>query len=188
MINERIVGGYVTKWSEFRFVPGIQGVLAELSTLHLPMIVVSNQAGVAKRVLSATGLGDVTNRFVTAIEKAGARIDAVYYCVHGPDERCGCRKPKPGLLLRAGRDWRLDLSRSVLVGDSYSDMEAARAAHCQGILLDIDGKGAAVRHRPRQGMAEVTCVDQVGHLAEQVAAALRMLSLTSDCFFQNASR
>jgi D-glycero-D-manno-heptose 1,7-bisphosphate phosphatase len=135
VVNQRIQHGYVTHWSQFKFVPGVQRVLADLSGLGLPLIVVSNQAGVGKGLVSRTTLAGITRRFVSILQRAGAQMDAAYYCPHTPDDQCGCRKPRPGLLLRAATDWGVNLSRSVLIGDSWSDIEAAHAAGCWGILV-----------------------------------------------------
>lgn len=135
VINRQITGTYVTQWSEFQLVPDIAGVLAEISTLPFPIIVISNQAGVGKGVLSVTELSSITRQFVRQLADAGGRIDAVYYCPHTPEQACSCRKPKPGLLRRAASDWRLDLTRSVFVGDTVKDLEAASAAGCRAILL-----------------------------------------------------
>lgn len=135
IINERIHPGYVTRWDEFRFVAGIREAIAELAGLGLPLIVVSNQAGVGKGLVTGGSLCELTNRFVTEVKNSGGRIDAVYYCQHTPEENCACRKPRTGLLTRAAEDWRLDLSRSVLIGDSANDLEAARAANCKSIFL-----------------------------------------------------
>lgn len=139
VINERIIGGYVTDWSQFRFVPGIVAALTELSGLGLPIIVVSNQACVSKGFLSRATLEGITRRFVRELNELGARVDAVYYCPHAPKENCRCRKPKPGLLENAARDWGSELSGSVLIGDSLSDVSAARAAGCKAVLLVREG-------------------------------------------------
>jgi histidinol-phosphate phosphatase family protein len=136
VINRRIVGGYVTAWSQFTFVRGIKRVLATLTKLDIPLIVVSNQACVGKGMLSPPDLLKITHRFVAALAKSGARIDAVYYCPHTDADNCSCRKPRPGLLERAARDWRLDLTRSVMIGDSQSDLEAARAVSCRAVLFN----------------------------------------------------
>jgi D-glycero-D-manno-heptose 1,7-bisphosphate phosphatase len=135
VINQRILSGYVTQWSEFRWMGGIAPALAELSALKLPLLVVSNQAGVGKGLITMDSLTVITNRFVSDFRELGARIDAVYYCPHRPEDNCSCRKPRAGLLLQAAQDWRIDLHRSVLVGDSPSDVEAARAVHCRTVLL-----------------------------------------------------
>lgn len=135
VINERIVGGYVTEWAQFRFLPGIRESLARLAALGVPIIVVSNQAGVGKGLCSVGSLERITERFVAELASAGARIDAVYYCPHAPAENCDCRKPRCGLLRQAGREWRIDMGRSVLVGDSWTDVQAARSAGCKAVLL-----------------------------------------------------
>jgi len=179
VINEQIPAGYVTNWTEFRFRHGILGALRCLSRLKLPMIVVSNQAGVGKRLMSRPMLRQITERFVAALARAGARIDAVYYCPHAPEDACQCRKPLPGLLLEAARDWRLDLSRSVLVGDSPRDMEAARAVRCRGVLLSPSeeylhpapsaGKNVSSGDERSESVRVVRCVAEV---PAQVAALL----------------
>lgn len=136
VINDQIAGSYVSRWSEFHFVLGIVEALAELSRLGLPIIVVSNQAGVEKGIIDVSDLADITRRFVEHLRGAGVRIDGVYYCPHLAERACACRKPREGLLRAAACEFRLDLSRSVLIGDSMSDVEAARAAGCNPILLD----------------------------------------------------
>ena len=136
VINQRVTNGYVTAWDQFRFIDGIDKAVAVMAGLGLPIIVVSNQACISKGLLSESRLEGITRRFVTVLESAGGRVDAVYYCPHKPDDLCGCRKPKPGLLEQASRDWRIDLSQSVLVGDSISDLEAAAAVNCRAILFD----------------------------------------------------
>ena len=138
MINERIWNGYVTTWTDFRFLDGIIPVMRRLSRLRLPMIVVSNQSGVSRGLMGPRTLRQITVRFVDLLARHGARIDGVYYCPHTDDNQCSCRKPKPGLLLAAARDYGIELSRSVMVGDDMRDVEAARTAGCHGIVLEQD--------------------------------------------------
>jgi D-glycero-D-manno-heptose 1,7-bisphosphate phosphatase len=135
VINRRIEQGYVTHWRAFEFLPGVTRAIRHLSTLGVPMLVVSNQACVGKGLLAADVLQTITRRFCREIKAHGGRIDAVYYCPHTSDQDCGCRKPRPGLLTEAAREWNVDLSRSVLIGDSESDLAAARSAGCPAILF-----------------------------------------------------
>jgi D-glycero-D-manno-heptose 1,7-bisphosphate phosphatase len=174
VINERIWGGYVTHWTEFRFLEGIVPVLRRLSRLHLPMIVVSNQSGVGKGLLSQRSLRQITSRFVDLLAWHGARIDAAYYCPHTDEQACSCRKPKPGLLLRAARDYRIDLARSIMIGDEPRDMEAAAAAGCRGILLDQGNEEVSFsRARAAEASApEWVVAGQVADLPAQVGAML----------------
>lgn len=166
VINERIVDGYVTSWRDFRFIEGIESALRRLARLRLPIIVVSNQAGVGKGLMGRRTLKHITCRLVEALERRGCRLDGVYYCPHRPEDACGCRKPKPGLLLQAARDWRIDLGRSVMVGDSGRDLEAAQAAGCAGILLNL--RAAA----PQGEALEPLSVHNVLDLPQYVATIL----------------
>jgi D-glycero-D-manno-heptose 1,7-bisphosphate phosphatase len=173
VINERVVGGYVTSWSQFRFLDGIIPALRDLSRLRLPMIVVSNQAGVGKGLMGRAALARITDRFVAQLARAGVPIVAVYYCPHTSDAECRCRKPRPGLLRQAARNWKIDLGRSILIGDSPSDIEAARAAGCRSILFDP--QGGPPTHRPPTGLPvspRVVSVRQMLDVPLQAAALL----------------
>jgi D-glycero-D-manno-heptose 1,7-bisphosphate phosphatase len=172
VINERIVGGYLTEWEGFRFLAGIPQALGALSRLRLPIIVVSNQAGVGKRLVRPSALGKITERFVNLLGASGARIDAVYYCPHTPNDGCRCRKPLPGLLLRAARDWRLNLRASVMVGDGAHDMEAAQAAGCRGILLEAGGATPSAAQGSLPAPGAFVSLTRVRDLPSQVAALL----------------
>lgn len=174
MINERVWGGYVTHWTGFHFVDGMLPVLRTLSRLHLPMIVVSNQSGVDRGLLSLRSLRQITSRFVDLLARHGARIDAAYYCPHTDEQACSCRKPKPGLLLRAARDYRIDVGRSIMIGDEPRDMEAAAAAGCGGILLDHGIEESSLdppQGRVAGGLGRVS-VKRVSDLPARVAAML----------------
>ncbi len=170
VINQRIHGGYVTEWRQFEFLPGIKETLASLSQLGVPIIVVSNQAAIGKGMLDASVLAEVTNRFVSLLATAGARIDAVYYCPHTAEAECPCRKPRPGLLEQAAREWGLDLTLSILVGDSMSDLEAARAVGCQAVFLascanqeSITGHAALLG----SGVTSVSSVPEIGGIVHE---------------------
>jgi len=139
VINEKVTDGYVTRWSEFRFLPGVIDVLASLSQLEFPIIVISNQACVEKGLMDTSALTDLTIGFVSRLRRAGARVDAVYYCPHRPETGCSCRKPQAGLLEAAAADWSLDLKRSIVVGDSITDVAAAHSVGARAVLLDPAG-------------------------------------------------
>ena len=173
VINERITGGYVTDWSKFSFVPGIVRALTMLSETSLPIIVVSNQAGVEKGLIKRSDLTELTRRFVDHLRQVSARIDAVYYCTHVPERGCACRKPREGLLRRAAQDWRIDLRNSVLVGDSVTDAEAARAVDCRAILFD---RTASISNGVPAG---TITVNHVSEIAGCVCASLATVTEAS---------
>jgi D-glycero-D-manno-heptose 1,7-bisphosphate phosphatase len=165
VINERIINGYVAHWREFRFIEGAEQALRDLARLRLPILVISNQSGVRKGLVSRRALHEITKRFVGALERRGGRIDGVYYCPHRPGDGCPCRKPKPGLLLRAARDWRIALGASVMIGDAASDIEAARAAGCRSILLGSAPESGDVQHPGRGGTPETLAVPALADLS-----------------------
>lgn len=135
VINQRRPGDYVLEWSQFAFLPGIRVALKQLTTLGLPIIIISNQAAVGKGLLSCDGLREITSRMQQVLLNDGTLLSAAYYCPHRSDEECGCRKPSPGLLVAAARDFNIDLGSSVFIGDSATDVAAAHAAGAQPILF-----------------------------------------------------
>jgi D-glycero-D-manno-heptose 1,7-bisphosphate phosphatase len=126
---------HVKSWSEVRFLDGAFKSLAILAASPLAVVVVSNQAAVGRGLITLQQAWDVQNEIVCAIQGNGGRIDASYLCPHRPEDGCECRKPAPGMLRRAAEELDLDLSRSWLVGDAVSDLEAAHAVGCRGILV-----------------------------------------------------
>jgi D-glycero-D-manno-heptose 1,7-bisphosphate phosphatase len=135
VVNCRRANDYVLEWSQFVFMPGIREALRELSTLQLPMIMISNQAAVGKGLLTPSALEEITSRMNQALLEDGTSLAAVYYCTHRREEQCPCRKPRPELLYQAAADFNLDLARSIFIGDSDTDIQAARSAGCQPVLF-----------------------------------------------------
>lgn len=126
---------YVKEWSEFHFLPGARRAIAHLTQTGYRIFIITNQACVGKGLLSRSALEAMHRRMQREIKGAGGHIEAVLYCPHRSDEGCGCRKPEPGLLLRAQDEYRVDLRQAVFVGDSLTDMGAAAAAGVPGILV-----------------------------------------------------
>ena len=131
---------HVKSWEEFVFLPGALEALARLAYLDLSVVVITNQAIINRQIVPVKAVEDIHARMVQAIEAAGGRIDRVLYCPHRPDEHCSCRKPQPGLLLKAASELGLDLSRSYLVGDAETDVQAGRAVGCRRYLV-LTGRG-----------------------------------------------
>jgi D-glycero-D-manno-heptose 1,7-bisphosphate phosphatase len=123
-------GDYVRDPADLVWLDGALEALRLLNTAGFRVFVATNQAGVARGLMTGQQLDAVHRRLVEDAAAAGGRIDAVYSCVHGWNDDCACRKPAPGLLLQAQREHDLDLSRTVFVGDDERDEQAARAAGC----------------------------------------------------------
>jgi D-glycero-D-manno-heptose 1,7-bisphosphate phosphatase len=166
VINQRRPGDYVLDWSQFVFVPGIREALKQLATLGPPLIVISNQAAVGKGLLSLGDLREITTQMQQVLLKDGTILSAAYYCPHRSDERCGCRKPSPGLLIAAARDFNVDLARSVFIGDSATDIEAAQAVSAHPLLF------AAGLVTSEPVAAEITVAQTAQELFDQVIVCL----------------
>jgi D-glycero-D-manno-heptose 1,7-bisphosphate phosphatase len=121
---------YVRCWEQFEWLPGAQTGLRLLHESGYRVIIISNQAGIGRGVMTEVDLTRIHQRMTEDIETAGGKVAAIYYCPHDWDAGCACRKPKPGLLFQAQRDLNLDLSRTHFIGDDARDGEAARAAGC----------------------------------------------------------
>jgi len=135
VINRRRPNDYVLDWSQFEFMPGIRPALKQLDSLGLPIIIISNQAAVGKGLLDPPILEKITAQLHKTLLADGVPLFAAYYCPHRSDANCACRKPKPELFFRAARDFNFDLSRSIFIGDSDTDVQAALAAGCRPILF-----------------------------------------------------
>lgn len=129
--------------AQMRFAPGAREALTLLAAHPFALFVISNQAGVALGKFVNSALAGVENRLQRLFAECGATLRGVYWCPHHPQGRvkryavvCGCRKPAPGLLLRAAREHRLDLARSWFIGDILDDVEAGNRAGCRTVLLD----------------------------------------------------
>ena len=162
-------GGYITRWEEMEFLPGVVEAITLLKQAGFHVIVITNQRCAAKGLITIPALESLHQRMREELGKAGAVIDAVYYCPHEYEPKCDCRKPAPGMLLQASRDHAIDLAASWMIGDSDIDVEAGRNAGCKTARLlepgarEKDGAGAdlvavslldAVRQVLRQEDAE----------------------------------
>lgn len=132
---------HVTSWSEFRFLPGALEGLRQLAAAGYRLAVVTNQAAVGRGLVSAEEVEQLNARMVSALAEEGIRLDAVLYCPHAPDERCECRKPRPGMLIEAGRRLGVAPADTCVVGDWVDDIAAARAAECAVPILVLTGRG-----------------------------------------------
>jgi histidinol-phosphate phosphatase family protein len=129
--------GYPRDPDRVRLLPGVADSLRELEAHGFVLVVVTNQSGIGRGLLTPAEAEAVTARFEDCLGKQGARIHASYCCPHAPEVQCDCRKPSPGMLLQAAQDLGIDLKQSFLIGDKLSDIEAGRRAGCSTILLSL---------------------------------------------------
>ena len=134
VINENR-SDYVKSWDEFRFLPGSREAIASLTRAGHRIIVCTNQAGVAQGLISLETMEDIHRRMQSAVKEVGGIIEKVYACTHSKYADCDCRKPRPGMLLRASRELDLNLSDAIFIGDSITDMQAGMAAGVRTLLV-----------------------------------------------------
>jgi len=126
--------GYIGDPDLVHFLPGVFAALRRLQDAGYQLVVISNQSGIGRGVITQGQYDLVAQRIDKDLAQHGIRI-ATYYCPHSPDDGCSCRKPSPYLLSRAAQDLDIDLSRSYMIGDRLTDVEAGAAAGCKTILL-----------------------------------------------------
>ncbi len=138
--------GFLHTPDEFELIEGAASAIRTINKLGYLAIVVTNQPVVARGETSIEELNDIHNKMETLLGREGAYVDAIYYCPHHPDAgykgeipelkiKCKCRKPNPGMLLKAAREFNLDLHESWMIGDQKSDVEAGIAAGCRTALI-----------------------------------------------------
>jgi D-glycero-D-manno-heptose 1,7-bisphosphate phosphatase len=139
VINKRIVGGYVRSWDEFEFLPGVLDALKILSGIFERILVVSNQQGIGKKLMTDEEVEAIHVRMSEEIIKARGTIDKIYYCPLLEADRSIMRKPNIGMALKARKDFpEINFKRSVMVGDSISDMIFGRRLKMKTVLLSRD--------------------------------------------------
>jgi D-glycero-D-manno-heptose 1,7-bisphosphate phosphatase len=126
---------YLTAPDQFVWLPGAREGIARLAEEGYVIAVVSNQRGIARGLVSRSTLIELENRIQRDLASHGCAITAFRYCHHDLDAGCGCRKPRPGLILALAGELALDLSRSWLIGDTVTDVLAGKAAGCRTVLV-----------------------------------------------------
>jgi len=128
--------------SQFELLPKAASGIKQLNRLGFLTILVSNQPGIAKKNFNLKTFKAIEKKMFSQLSRAAARLDGIYYCLHHPQaedkrykKRCLCRKPEPGLLLQAAKDFEIDLKNSYMVGDSVTDVLAGKEAQCITVLL-----------------------------------------------------
>jgi D-glycero-D-manno-heptose 1,7-bisphosphate phosphatase len=160
---------YVRRPEEFVFLPGSLEALARLTAAGVTLVVVTNQSGVGRGLMTAAALERIHRRLCRTVARHGGRIAAIYACTHAPEEGCACRKPEPGLVLQACRELGVAPGRTCLVGDSRRDILCARSAGCAAAVLVATGHGLEAR-------AELArCGERADYQAVDLLAAAQWL-------------
>ena len=168
--------GYLRTVRDLRLFPWTVDAVRALNHAGLPVVVITNQSGIARGLLTEEIVHDVHRHLSSLLEGGGAHVDAYYYCPHHPDGsvatyagRCDCRKPGRGMIDRAAADLGIDPARSFVVGDKWLDVGAARTVGGRGILVRT-GYGAGEEREPQPDLSADAVVD---NLIEAVGWILR---------------
>ncbi len=169
-INEQM--GYINHISRFVLLPGVIQAIRRLNSLQVPVVVVTNQSGLARGYFPESLLQTVHEEMRRQLQAEGAHVDGIYVCPHHPEARqerfrqnCTCRKPKTGLLEQAAAELKLDLSRSYMVGDRWSDLRCGAAAGTATVLVRTGyGRGEELYIGPQETL-------QPDYVADDLLAA-----------------
>ncbi|MEW5725365.1 MAG: D-glycero-beta-D-manno-heptose 1,7-bisphosphate 7-phosphatase [Thermodesulfobacteriota bacterium] len=178
-INEQM--GYINHLDRFVLLPGVGRAIGRLNKAGLPVVVTSNQSGVARGYFPEELVTKVHRKMVQLLAQQGASVDGIYHCSHLPGAEvaayrrdCDCRKPKPGLLLRAAEELGLDLPRSFVVGDKYSDLQAAHAVGAASVLvLTGYGRGELEYILPRKEVKPDFVAENLGRAVDWILSRVK---------------
>ncbi len=134
---------YIKSPEEWIPIPGSLEAIAKLKQAGFIVVIATNQSGIARGFYTHEVLAEIHEKMNHMLENLGATIDGIFYCPHHPDDHCNCRKPKPGLLFQIAEKMNVDLSESLVVGDSYRDIQAAQIVHAKPFLV-LTGNGQSV--------------------------------------------
>lgn len=144
VVNREV--GYLHRWEDFEFLPGVLGAMRRLHAAGYALVIVTNQSGIARGYYTEADYQALTAQLRNALAAAGCPAAGIYHCPHHPAgtvaayaRECDCRKPRPGLLLQAARELQLDLPASLMVGDKLADAQAGRAAGVGRVCLVRSG-------------------------------------------------
>ncbi len=127
--------GHVHSRERFKFIEGIFELCKIFQNLGYLIIVITNQAGIGKGYYTEETFNELNEWMILKFNEAGVTIMKTYYCPHVPEDNCFCRKPNPGMIIKAMNEYKIDLSKSFFIGDKESDIEAGKKAGIQNLVL-----------------------------------------------------
>ncbi len=159
--------GYISKPEDFELFPGVAQALARLKKAGYLLILITNQSGISRGLISPQQLEVIHQKLQNLLTEAGATLDAIYYCPHHPDfpyagvTDCDCRKPQPGLILRAVEDFDIDMAGSYVIGDRRKDIQ---------IALNAGARPICIRTQPAPGYENVPTFSSLAEAVDWLLA------------------
>lgn len=134
-------------------IPGSLAAIAKLNAARHTVVVATNQSGIARGLYSLEMLNKIHQKMQNELAKVGGHIDAIFFCPHGPDDNCECRKPKPGLFKQIAEHYQTNFQDAIAVGDSLRDMQAAQAVNCWVVLVETGNGKQTLLENPNLSQA-----------------------------------
>jgi D-glycero-D-manno-heptose 1,7-bisphosphate phosphatase len=165
---------YIKNPDEFLPIPGSLEAIAKLNHAGFTVFVATNQSGVARGFYDLPMLGRIHDKLHAELAKVGGHVDEIFFCEHHPDEKCGCRKPEPGMFYAIQKKYGVHFPDVFFIGDSFTDMLVAEVVGCKPILV-LTSKGK----KTLENNPQLSVVPQYANLAEAVDAILSASSALS---------
>ena len=156
-INANI--GYIDNPDSFKMHSGVAEGIKLLNKDGFKVIIITNQSGIARGFFSEETLDKIHDKMKTELSDKGAKIDAIYYCPHHPDDKCDCRKPEAGLLEKAIRDFDIDIDESFIIGDRMLDVEAGHKVGIKTVLVPENKEKVAIEMKNSRVDPDFICDD-----------------------------
>jgi len=156
---------YIKTVDEWNPIPGSLEAINRLKKAGYLVTVATNQSGISRGLFNEEVLRQIHGKMHRLLARRGARVDGIFYCPHGPQDNCACRKPKPGLLFQIAKQFDINLAETVFVGDSISDIRAAEMANAIPVLVRT-GKGEQVMQNYPEAV-NVPVYDDLAHFARE---------------------
>jgi D-glycero-D-manno-heptose 1,7-bisphosphate phosphatase len=131
---------YIKSPAEWLPIVGSLEAIARFNQAGYKVIIATNQSGLARGYYDEATLQQIHDKFISLLTAAGGQVQEIFFCPHHPDDKCTCRKPKPGMLHDIAKKYGVDLSRTIFIGDSLSDVQVAQHAGCEPVLV-LTGNG-----------------------------------------------
>ncbi|ODN42999.1 D-glycero-beta-D-manno-heptose 1,7-bisphosphate 7-phosphatase [Piscirickettsia litoralis] len=160
---------YIKSAEEWQPIEHSLGAIAKLNANDIKVAVATNQSGMARGYFDLATLQAMHKKMATLLKEQDGKIDYLEYCPHGPDEGCGCRKPRPGMLESILHYFNLPAEQAYFVGDSYKDIQAARAIGCTPILV-LSGKGRGTLNQHPELEKQIKIFQTLNHFVNELLA------------------
>ena len=135
VINKFLPNDWVKTWQEFKFLPKVKLALKLAYDNDYRFIIITNQRGIALHLYTEKQLNFIHQKMLEELEEVGIKIEGIYFCPHSKEENCFCRKPNPGMIIQAKKDFSLNLEETIMIGDKETDRQAAKNAHIGKFFL-----------------------------------------------------